>query len=212
MNRHILIIGALILPLLLAADTGPFPDKVVRAKERYEATERKAREVYERTMADAAKQYLAVLDAEIAKAERAKDTPAVESLTAERDAVAAAAPSPTKATRSIRIPATQRWTAVGEVKRGQVLKITASGEWAYKVVNKEVLGKCGPDGDGRTHADLPSVALIGKIGDGDKFLIGSSFELKATRSGTLFLGCNDSNYEDNDGAIEVTISLVDRVE
>jgi len=64
----------------------------------------------------------------------------------------------------------------------------------------------GPDGDVQSAGDLinerPSLALLGKIGDGGvAFAIGSHSRFTASSSGTLYLGVNDSNSSDNVGFI-----------
>ena len=50
--------------------------------------------------------------------------------------------------------------------------------------------------------------MVGKIGDGDPFLVGSSSNvLCGQETGTLFLIYNDSEFSDNSGSYEATIGL-----
>lgn len=50
--------------------------------------------------------------------------------------------------------------------------------------------------------------LVGRIGTGAFFVVGSFFEQTVTETGQLFLYAWDSNDFDNSGSIEVTISAV----
>lgn len=50
--------------------------------------------------------------------------------------------------------------------------------------------------------------LVGRIGTGAFFVVGTMFEETATETGELFLYAWDSNDFDNSGSIEVTISAV----
>ncbi len=49
--------------------------------------------------------------------------------------------------------------------------------------------------------------LVGKVGDGDWFAIGTDFSGEMIDSGTLYMGYWDSNNGDNSGEIPVTITL-----
>lgn len=51
-------------------------------------------------------------------------------------------------------------------------------------------------------------SLVGRIGTGAFFLVGTMFEETVTETGELFLYAWDSNDFDNSGSIEVTISAV----
>ncbi len=103
------------------------------------------------------------------------------------------------------------WTNSGlVVRKGQRVKIVGTGRVS--------LGQ----GRSTTPAGLPGIAdrdklmqseqtgaLIAVIGDdnNDFLLIGSSREFVATRDGSLFLGVNEGNLEDNSGAFDVTIEV-----
>ena len=84
-----------------------------------------------------------------------------------------------------------------------------------------------PDGDGRGPADangrgtsrsrtnlrgypapaVPAGALLGRIGDGSPFGIGTQTQpLPMPASGRLMLGINDNNVGDNSGAFTVVVS------
>lgn len=104
------------------------------------------------------------------------------------------------------------WTNSGwVVRKGQRIKVTGEGEVS--------LGR----GQTSTPAGLPDLAddqkllkgvatgaLIAVIGDdnNDFIYIGSEREFTATRDGTLFLGLNEGNLNDNSGSFNVTIQIV----
>lgn len=107
-----------------------------------------------------------------------------------------------------------------EVQEGDTLCFTAMKMWDVGQ------GSISPDGNPGT-CDCPVRdasgnamvgALIGRIGtDGTPFIIGSTNAVKATRSGTLYLGSNDnlgpctgqrgSCYDDNSGKVKVSIHI-----
>ena len=101
------------------------------------------------------------------------------------------------------------WTNTGlVVRRGQRLRINASGRVSLGGGNFST-----PTGLPRV-ADTnkllrnePTGALIAVIGDdNDEFiLVGSNREFTATRDGTLFLGINEGNLNDNTGTYDAII-------
>ena len=70
----------------------------------------------------------------------------------------------------------------------------------------------GPDGETCTvdtnRADLqaPCYSLIGRIGNGDPFEIGSAVQLTGVSGGELYIGVNDDNFGDNTGSWSVRIA------
>jgi hypothetical protein len=107
-----------------------------------------------------------------------------------------------------------------EVQEGDALCFTATKEWSLGQGSISPDGNPGicecPVSDAGGNAMLG--ALIGRIGtDGAPFIIGSTNAVKATRSGTLYLGCNDnlgpcngqpgSCYDDNSGKLKVHVRI-----
>ena len=96
------------------------------------------------------------------------------------------------------------------VQPNQRLTINAQGTCCW------VPGSCaGPDGHGPVAPDssylapgLKAMSLVGKIGNGAPFDVGSCLHLTCHDSGCLYLGYNDSRCDDNSGHYDVTI-LVD---
>lgn len=103
------------------------------------------------------------------------------------------------------------WTNSGwVVKKGQRIRITAEGEVA--------LGKGQKSGPGGQYTledekkllkSVPTGALVAVIGDdnNDFIYIGADREFVATRDGTLFLGLNEGNLDDNSGSYKVKIEI-----
>ena len=103
------------------------------------------------------------------------------------------------------------WTNSGwVVKRGQRIRITGEGE-----VSLGKGRKSGPSGlydlddNSKLLKSVPTGALIAVIGDdnNDFIYIGNDREFVATRDGTLFLGLNEGNLNDNSGSFKVKVEI-----
>lgn len=103
------------------------------------------------------------------------------------------------------------WTNAGfVVKKGQKIRITGKGQ-IYLGNGKF----CGPEGmktladPEKLIPDAPTGALIAVIGDdnNDFIFIGAQNEFVAQREGTLFLGVNEGNLDDNSGSFDVTVEI-----
>ena len=122
----------------------------------------------------------------------------------------AVAPSPG---RGINVAGNRPWTATGlTVRRGEPLTINASGQ--VKIAGNDSQG-FGPGGASETHPGnpIPSLqtgALIGRIGNGAPFVIGTSNRIQAPAAGQLFVGINDSNFGDNFGSFDVEVGRIAR--
>jgi hypothetical protein len=136
-----------------------------------------------------------------------------------------AAPTPSGQPPSSQPPSTQRravpgsteWTDTGiTVRAGDQLSITAAGQVYVSAVSANE----GPGGNpactpyptypaqsGQFPApDLPCWSLIGRIGSGTPFEVGSSTQLTAA-SGDLYLGVNDDSFTGNSGSWSATITV-----
>jgi hypothetical protein len=117
----------------------------------------------------------------------------------------AVTPSPGPNSQGLVVPAQQQWTPTGlVVRRGEALTIKASGQINFGP------GTASPAGSSETHPNnpvnnAPTGALIGRIGDGAPFLIGTQTQIQAPASGQLFVGINDSFVGDNQGQYQVEI-------
>lgn len=103
------------------------------------------------------------------------------------------------------------WTNSGwVVRKGQKIKITAKGRVSLgngRYTTPEGIVSL-PDGD-KLIKSKPTGGLIAVIGDdnNDFIFIGDSFEFVAARDGSLFLGVNEGNLDDNTGAFDVSVEI-----
>ncbi len=115
---------------------------------------------------------------------------------------------------SYTVYAYRQWQSLGiEVKRGDLVRLTAHGQWQYS----PLVGLHGPEGGGRpvtvdtyplsTYGAFGGV-LLGRIGeDGQPFVVGRGTTVMAETEGRLFLRINDDLIGDNKGALTVTVSV-----
>jgi hypothetical protein len=113
------------------------------------------------------------------------------------------------------VSARQQWTPTGiTVRRGETLSFATSGEIQLSSDANDVAT---PNGV-RTQrfaggAPLPNVlagALIGRVGNGRPFGIGTQTSVPMPEAGQLFLGINDDNLGDNQGEFRVQITRQQR--
>ena len=111
---------------------------------------------------------------------------------------------------TIRVAANQAWTDTGiTVNRGDRVAFRASGQIHYGRAGDQTAT---PDGgvDRRANTPDPTVpvgALIGRIGDGAPFAIGTQSQpLPMNASGRLMLGVNDTDLSDNSGSFNVVVT------
>jgi hypothetical protein len=101
------------------------------------------------------------------------------------------------------------WTNTGlVVKKGQRIRISSNGRISLgggKFATPAGIGSV-PD-EKKLMLTEPTGALIAVIGDdnNDFIFIGSNRDFEAQRDGTLFLGINEGNLNDNSGAFETTV-------
>ena len=104
------------------------------------------------------------------------------------------------------------WTNSGwVVKKGQRIRITGSG-----TINMgggrttEAGGLYDLEDPSKLLKSVPTGALIAVIGDdnNDFIYVGTSREFIAERDGSLFLGVNEGNLNDNSGAFDVKVEII----
>src|SRR5262245_37718456 len=106
----------------------------------------------------------------------------------------------------IQVSTTEAWTDTGvQVKFGQRISIRAGGGQ----ISLGLLGQAGASGVHKTDArnpigDCPTGALIAKSGD-EMICIKSERDFTASSGGKLWLGLNESNLNDNRGALVVKV-------
>jgi hypothetical protein len=113
-------------------------------------------------------------------------------------------------TTSFSIPGNQQWTETDVIVRdGETVELRVTGDIEY-APNARVSAAGAPRRTaGGPDVPLPSApagALIGRIDNGQPFLIGRNTSVRMPANGTLFLGINDDNVGDNNGAFRVVIA------
>jgi hypothetical protein len=112
---------------------------------------------------------------------------------------------------TITLPGNQDWTSTNRVVRsGEMLSISSSGQIRFSPNADDTAQAAGagrqPMGQGAPLASAPKGALLGRIDQGQPFLIGSQTQVRMPANGTLYLGVNDDMVSDNSGSLQVTIS------
>jgi hypothetical protein len=114
----------------------------------------------------------------------------------------------------IAVRANVPWTDTGNpVFQGERIKFTPTGQVRWGA-DADML--CGPDGSPRMPSNstfpvqnMAVGALVGRVGNGRAFPIGSGTQpIVMPGNGELFLGVNDSVYQDNAGGFRVQIQQV----
>lgn len=106
---------------------------------------------------------------------------------------------------TLTVSANQQWTPTGlNVRRGETLNLRATGEIKFGPASSSPAGS-GEINQANPVPTVPTGALIGRIGNGQPFLIGNQTQIQAPAAGQLFLGVNDSHLPDNSGAFQVEI-------
>lgn len=115
----------------------------------------------------------------------------------------------------IAVAANRQWTPTNiTVRRGQTVRFESTGQIRISRENGDVAIV---DGSMKqryaSRAPLPqnlAGALIGRIGNGQPFAIGSQSSVEMPASGTLYLGINDDNLSDNSGQFNVVVTARNR--
>src|ERR1039457_475314 len=94
------------------------------------------------------------------------------------------------------------------LQAGEVVNLTASGIVCHNSGSScaDANGWDRPTDDSFLAPGLTEVSLVGKIGSGSPFFVGTSLNLNSGQSGELYLGFNDNYFADNGGSFLVTIS------
>jgi hypothetical protein len=111
--------------------------------------------------------------------------------------------------RSVSVMAASAWSDTGvTVRGGQQVYFSASGQVRWGKDRRDGPGgeHNSPRNPGRPIPDRAGAALIGRIDNGDPFLIGSEDgPIRMRSSGRLQLGINDDYLPDNSGDFRVTV-------
>jgi hypothetical protein len=115
----------------------------------------------------------------------------------------------------VAVMANTQWTSAGiTVRTGEFLRFRVSGQIHFGTGADDIASADG-NGGARVTApfrtlpvrSLPVGGLIGRVGNGAAFSIGSAPEaIRMPANGQLFLGINDLTFNDNSGSFRVLIS------
>ncbi|MGA1842466.1 MAG: LamG-like jellyroll fold domain-containing protein [bacterium] len=98
-----------------------------------------------------------------------------------------------------------QWLDTGiDLSIGTELNITAAGTACHGDINYYCFG---PNGNDSLGILFGFGSLVGKIGNGDIFFIGTSYHEVLDSSGRLYLGYYDSDYSNNTGGFEVAVNI-----
>lgn len=116
----------------------------------------------------------------------------------------------------IAVSATQGWTATGLiVRKGEMLTFNTTGQVQLSTDANDTASAAGSNaGRYAAGAPMPRVlagALIGRIGLGQPFGIGTQTSIQAPAAGQLFLAVNDDNLGDNQGGFRVEITRTGQI-
>lgn len=104
------------------------------------------------------------------------------------------------------------WTNTGwVVKKGQKIRISGDGKVSLgKGKNSTPSGVPELEDSQKLLKNVATGALIAVVGDdnNDFIYVGAEREFTATRDGSLFLGINEGNLDDNSGSYDVKIEII----
>jgi hypothetical protein len=113
-------------------------------------------------------------------------------------------------TTAFTVPGNQQWIETDvTVQQGANVDFRVTGEIEYAPnvrVSAAGAPRSGPGGGGVPLPNAPAGALIGRIDNGQPFVIGRNTSVRMPASGTLFLGINDDNVSDNNGNFRVLLA------
>jgi Ca2+-binding EF-hand superfamily protein len=116
----------------------------------------------------------------------------------------------------VRVDPRERWVPTGVyVQAGDRINLNATGSIQMAIGNADDIATPGGSRLGRKAAnalfrDQPAGILIGRIGTGAPFVIGTTGQWTAQGTGQLYLGVNDDHLQDNSGEFIVSINVIGR--
>lgn len=117
----------------------------------------------------------------------------------------------TVAAQGITVSSQMQWNPTGiVVRRGDWVTFSASGEVKIGGEGNPVANAGGVNSGVRAPdspvANAPAGALVGRIGNGQAFVIGTQNRVQMPAAGQLFLGVNDGHLQDNEGSFQVQVA------
>ncbi len=129
---------------------------------------------------------------------RTKVEKRLEEIAALDPIAAAAGPGPRLTSHEVDLPLNEPWPFRLDVKRGQTVRIAATGRWRVQP-------------RGKWHQpDDPQFYLQGRFDSGQPFRVGARFAFRVPANGALSLGMYENGtYDNNSGQIRVVLEVRD---
>lgn len=173
---------------------------------RHERAMRDAATAYRQALLAAHHAYYRDLQDALAAARQNRNTPEIAKLTGEMqriqgdiDRLQEEDDRTSGRTRAFEVHANRDWQPIREVRKGDLLVFKASGSWSFS--RGKNARQWGPDG-----APNGIGQLVGRVGN-QEFVIGSDRRVVAPEDGMLELRANDTDYRDNSGKVDVTLTV-----
>jgi hypothetical protein len=112
--------------------------------------------------------------------------------------------------RSIAVGGDRQWVDTGiNLNAGDNVTINADGRIRIARDTNDFIAPAGAEGRvaDATMPNAPIGGLVARIGDSAPAFVGQNRTFRAPRSGRLYLGVNDSYFEDNTGQYNVTVDI-----
>lgn len=203
------LIAVIVIAVVVGADAaperaGPKSLKARTALKKYDRAAEQAQAAYRKALADARKALLAELEQAKRAAFANRDEVELRALGEEIARVKLDVAAETTKPQVVVVSARESWQKAVALKKGQQVRIRAEGSWV--AASNPQAQPVGPEG--WTTGESRVQYLEGEVGDGAPFLVGSGTNLTAAASGTLYLRMNDTQFDDNSGAVQAKIHVV----
>lgn len=112
--------------------------------------------------------------------------------------------------QTVAVAADRQWSDTGiNVRAGETVTITADGRIRLAQNTRDFVTAAGADGRvaDATMPNAPIGGLIARFGDSAPVFIGQSRTFRAPRAGRLYLGVNDSFWDDNTGQFNARVDV-----
>ena len=112
--------------------------------------------------------------------------------------------------QTIAVAADRQWSDTGiNVRAGETITITADGRVRLAQNTRDFVTAAGADGRvaDATMPNAPIGGLVARFGDSAPVFVGQSRTFRAPRGGRLYLGVNDSYWDDNTGQFSARVDV-----
>jgi hypothetical protein len=112
--------------------------------------------------------------------------------------------------QTIAVAADRQWSDTGiNVRGGETITITADGRVRLAQNTRDFVTAAGADGRvaDATMPNAPIGGLVARFGDSAPVFVGQSRTFRAPRGGRLYLGVNDSYWDDNTGQFTARVDV-----